>query len=167
MPKKLTKEIVNERIADRGIKLIGEYENANTKTTFQCPEDHTWDATPDSVMSGSGCPHCGGLLPLTKEIVNERIAERGIKLIGEYENARTKTTFQCAEGHTWGSRPNDILNGNGCPHCNRDSMTLTKPTDCFRPIRDLCYSHSCFSKQHIRDLERLFQVMKICEKAVK
>ena len=123
--KKLTKETINARIANRGITLIGEYENTNTKTAFQCPEGHTWDALPNDVMGGTGCPHCAGLVPLTKEIVNERIADRGIVLIGEYENTKTKTAFQCSEGHTWNTMPTHIMSGIGCPHC-AGNIPLTK-----------------------------------------
>jgi hypothetical protein len=73
MPKKLTKEIINERIADRGIVLIGRYKSASIKTTFQCPDGHTWDSKPNNIMNGTGCPHCAGKAPLTKDIVNESI----------------------------------------------------------------------------------------------
>ena len=113
----LSKEIVNERIADRGIKLVGDYVKSSTKTTFECKEGHKWDAKPSSVMSGKGCPHCAGKAPLSKEIVNDRIADRGIKLVGEYVNTSTKTTFECKEGHKWDAKPNDVMRGSGCPHC--------------------------------------------------
>ena len=56
--KKLTKEIVNERIAHRGIAMTGDYINTFTKTEFTCFEGHSWDAAPYSVMRGNGCPDC-------------------------------------------------------------------------------------------------------------
>ena len=39
---KLTKSIVNERLAGRGLELVGEYTNNATKTLFRCPEGHEW-----------------------------------------------------------------------------------------------------------------------------
>ena len=38
-------------------------------------------------------------------------------MVGELVNARTKTTFRCAEGHEWGARPTNVMSGTGCPHC--------------------------------------------------
>ena len=34
--KKLTPEIINQRLDGRNIKLLGEYKNMNTHTNFQC-----------------------------------------------------------------------------------------------------------------------------------
>ena len=68
--KKLTKEIVNERIAHRGIAMTGNYINGKTKTEFACSEGHVWDALPNNVTNGTGCPHCANRVLLTKEIVN-------------------------------------------------------------------------------------------------
>jgi hypothetical protein len=53
---KLTKEIVNERIYERGISLIGEFTYSRIKSLFKCSHDHEWFATPDSVMRSNGCP---------------------------------------------------------------------------------------------------------------
>ena len=116
--KRLTVDVVRNRLAGRGIDLVGEYANSQTKTLFKCNEGHTWEATPNSVMGGNGCPHCSGNVPLTKEIVNARIAERGITLLGGYRGAHTKTLFQCSEGHTWEARPGNIMQGKNCPHCD-------------------------------------------------
>ena len=117
MPAKLTKEIVNERVADKGIVLVGEYVDTQTKSLFQCSKDHEWLTRPNDVMRGGGCPYCAGNLPLSKEIVNERIAHRGIVMIGEYTQANAKALFQCSKGHKWLARPNHVMRGIGCPSC--------------------------------------------------
>ncbi|ENH0920767.1 GIY-YIG nuclease family protein [Escherichia coli] len=113
----LSAEIVNERLAARGIKLIGEYVNNTTKTQFQCQHSHEWMAMPDGVMRGKGCPRCAGTAPLSADIINERMADRGIKLIGTFTGVMRKTQFQCQYGHEWMTKPNSIMNGHGCPHC--------------------------------------------------
>ena len=115
----VTKQVVNERIADRGIELVGEYANVKHKSEFRCSEGHTWMATSDSVMRGSGCPYCSNRAPLTKQVVNERIADRGLELVGEYVNAKHKSEFRCSEGHTWLATPGDVMRGTGCPKCYR------------------------------------------------
>jgi hypothetical protein len=57
--KRLTKEAINQGLSARNIELIGDYANAKTKTTFidhKC--GHTWEATPDGLQQGTGCPYC-------------------------------------------------------------------------------------------------------------
>jgi hypothetical protein len=113
----LTKDVVNARIANRGITLIADYEGAHTNTLFQCAEGHTWGARPGNILQGKNCPHCDGQFPLTKEVVNERIADRGLVLLGQYTNNATKTLFQCGDRHTWETAPANVMAGNGCPIC--------------------------------------------------
>jgi len=117
MRPKLTKEIVNERLADREIRLVGEFTGTLNKSLFTCKKRHTWEAKPGSVTRGSGCPHCAGLAPLTKEIVNKRIVARGISLVGDFKNVATKTLFGCSQQHTWEAKPGYVMQGTGCPHC--------------------------------------------------
>lgn len=114
----LTREIVNSRIADRGFIMLGEYVNVDTKTMFQCDNGHTWEAAPEKVMSRTGCPYCSGMAPLTTEIVNARIEDRGLILVDEFVNNQTKVRFKCNEGHIWDAKPNNVLNGRGCPECS-------------------------------------------------
>ena len=115
--KRLTKEIVNERIKDRGFELIGEYITNKKPVLFRCPNNHTWMTRPDDVLRGHGCPKCSRNFPLTKEDVNERIKDRGIELIGELVTTDIHSVFLCANGHTWIPTPNSVLKGSGCPVC--------------------------------------------------
>jgi hypothetical protein len=115
--KRLTPDIIRERLKGRGITMRGKYVTSQTKTLFQCTEDHSWEATPGSVLAGNGCPYCAGRVPLTKETVNARIADRNIVMVGEYKNSRSKTLFQCSKGHTWETAPANVVNGTGCLHC--------------------------------------------------
>jgi len=57
---KLTKEDVNNRLSSRGLVMLGEYVNSQTKTQFKCNDGHTWEASPGNVMGGTSCPHCAG-----------------------------------------------------------------------------------------------------------
>jgi hypothetical protein len=69
-------------------------------------------------MFGTGCPHCYEKnQPLSTEIVNDRIAYRGIVMLDEYINNRTKQRFQCSEGHVWETAPANVLSGRGCHVC--------------------------------------------------
>ena len=122
----LSEEVVNTRIADRGITLLGDYKGAHTSTLFECSEGHTWKARPNNILNGKNCPHCAGQFPLSKEIVNERIADRGIVLLGKYTNLGTKTLFQCDEEHIWEASPGNVLAGTGCAICSGNLQLTTK-----------------------------------------
>lgn len=119
MTKKLTKEEVNAELAaqGRGIILIGEYTNTATKTLFKGACGHEWEATPNHIKKGRGCPYCAGQRQ-TKETVNLSLAPRQLKMIGEFKGMKTKTLFVNALcGHEWEARPQSIVGGGGCPYC--------------------------------------------------
>ena len=128
--KSLTKaDMESWLVADgRGIKLVGEYTNTYTKTIFECAHMHQWKSTPRNVKSGRGCPVCAiearptiaSLFRLTKSDIESRLVadDRGIKIIGEYTNSKTKTTFECTHGHQWMAQPNSIMSGRGCTICS-------------------------------------------------
>jgi hypothetical protein len=126
----LSKDIVNKRIHERSIELVGEYINKDKKTTFRglaC--GHEWEARPNDVMvKKSGCPHCSKNAKLSKDIVNERIHGREIEMIGEYVNKSTKSLFRhliC--GNNWEATPGNIMKGNGCPLCVTHGFDASKP----------------------------------------
>ena len=121
----LEKELVNARIADRGITLVGDYMGAHISTLFRCSKNHTWLARPNNILHGKNCPHCDGQFPLSPEVVNERLAKRGLVLVGEYINSVSPTQFQCGEGHTWEAAPGNVMGGTGCPFCYDKNHPLT------------------------------------------
>jgi len=123
----LTKENVNERIKDRGIVLANGYINNNTHTLFRCSNNHEWKAKPRTIMSGSGCPDCAAInRRLTKEDIQERIKDRGIKLISDYIDTRQLSLFKCANNHEWKVGASRVLEGSGCPDCAAINRRLTK-----------------------------------------
>jgi len=123
--KKLTNEIIDERLAGRAIKRLGDYAGAHTKIAFGCLKDvcsHIWDTKPQCVINDkSGCPKCvDNERKLTNEIIDERLVGRSVKRLENYINSITKilfgcTIFDCA--YKWKSTPSNILWGNGCPQC--------------------------------------------------
>lgn len=122
-----SKEEVNNRLADRGIKIIGDYLGSGTKTLFACDNDHKWETTPNSIITGKGCPHCANKFPLSKEIVNERIYNTGIRMIGDYITNKTLSLFECSNGHKWMTAVSRIMGGIGCPECAIHGYNPGKP----------------------------------------
>lgn len=113
----LTVDEVNNRIADRGYVVVGEFKNAGTRATFRCAESHEWEAIPDNVLRGKGCPHCAGRIKYTAETLNEKIKGRGVELVGEYVGANDKANFKCVCGNEWAALPGAVVAGHGCPKC--------------------------------------------------
>lgn len=70
-------------------------------------------------MRNRGCLNCSGKKHKT---TNEFKAELppNIELLGEYIMAHENTLFRCKQcGFIWKAKPHNILNGKGCPKCNR------------------------------------------------
>lgn len=55
----------------------------------------------------------------TQEFIERlNIANPNVKVIGEYQNQRTKIQVKCKEcGHAWLGNSGDLLSGHGCPKC--------------------------------------------------
>jgi len=93
---------------------------AQTRTTWQCPYNHSWQTTYNAIDQGSGCPTCAGNRRKTAQDYHQLAKRHGVKWLGpQVRNTLTKTTWQCIEGHIWQSRYNDIQQDYGCPTCSR------------------------------------------------
>lgn len=77
---------------------------------------------------------------LTRQEFVDNLIKKGrtdVVLIGDYKNSATKTLFKCTKygcGYEWKTRPNNILNGSGCPLCagkvlvpNVNSVAVIRP----------------------------------------
>ncbi len=56
---------------------------------------------------------------LTIEEMRSIAEERGGKCLSDtYAGAMTKLTWECAEGHQWEAKPNNIKSGSWCRKCS-------------------------------------------------
>lgn len=120
MRAKLTKDDINQSLQQegRGIVLTGEYLGALIKTTFECSNGHQWFTTPNRVRLGRACRQCYiNEQTLTKDNINQTLADRGIILSGEYGGSTSKSTFVCEDGHQWVAQVGSVIHGKGCPTC--------------------------------------------------
>lgn len=104
------------------IKPIGKYVNLKTKIEHECLIcGYHWDVLPDNMLHmPNRCPKCGKRAPLTQEEFIQRVIliDNTIEVIGQYSAVATKISFRCKRcGKVWEAKPNNILNGKGCPHC--------------------------------------------------
>lgn len=120
---KTTEQFIDEMSEKNpNVKILGKYKNSKTKIETLCNEcGHLWMPTPNTLLSGEGCPRCSGLMKKTQEefVEEMRIKHPTITVIGEYINNRTKVKCFCNECKTYFfSAPHTMLsNGNGCSNC--------------------------------------------------
>ncbi len=105
------------------IELLGTYVNARTKVVCRCKVcGHEWEATPNHLLRGSGCPTCAGTSRMSSGEFSARAAEcaPGVEVLTPYVNARTRIGCRCREcGNTWSPYPKSLLQGYGCPACGK------------------------------------------------
>ena len=136
MPRKLTHEEFMEKFyaknkSAENIEILGEYVNSRTKIKCRCKiDDYEFEMTPNSLLSGQGCPKCVGKNKTTEEFINEiKEINDNIEILGEYVNSKTKIKCRCKlDGYEWETIPNSLLNGYGCPKC---SSKVRKNTEYF------------------------------------
>lgn len=99
------------------------YKGNKNKVDIKCiKHDLSFKQSPNSHLSGQGCPHCGG----TSKLSNDYFIERCQKIhdnkydysLVNYKNGVSKITLLCKlhGNFTIGARIH--LNGAGCPLCN-------------------------------------------------
>lgn len=118
-----TEYIIEVNKINPNIEVVGEYTTAKTKILHRCKIDgHEWYVAPTTILSGYGCPVCGGSMHKTHEEYVAEIAEinPNIEVVGQYINAQTKILHKCKiDGYEWSTRPLVTVRGNGCPMCQR------------------------------------------------
>lgn len=92
--------------------------NTGTPTGWECEKGHIWRTTYNSIQQGTGCPFCAGKARKTPLDYHALARQRGFRWLGpEVPNIKTKTTWECGEGHHWEACYKDIKRGRGCPIC--------------------------------------------------
>lgn len=102
------------------------YKNSKTKIKIICSTHGVFEQTPNHHLRGIGCPTCG------KERANKKKRSTLIDFIGKarkvhlysydysvssYYNSSTKIKIICPSHGVFEQKPNNHLNGDGCPVC--------------------------------------------------
>lgn len=115
--KKISIDIINERLLKKGIKIIGEYKKSIIKTLFECSYGHQWESTPHGVMSKAGCPICAGN---SKNAAMQNFIKtaksKNYTIVGKYINSHTPVEMICPNGHKIKKRPTNFYYSN-CIFC--------------------------------------------------
>lgn len=120
-------DFVNElQSLNQNIIPLEEYKGANIKIQFKCKKcNNVWMAIPHSILRGSGCPECAKkIISNIRKKTHEHFCtelkriQPDIVLLEKYEKSNIPIKCLCNNcNHTWKVRPDDLLNGKGCPNC--------------------------------------------------
>ncbi len=105
------------------VDVIGEYKSNKSKIECKCKKcGHIWDANPNVLLRGGGCPKCAiKQRTLSKEEFVKRVKMKNenVEVIGEYINSKSNIKCQCKIcGHIWEKKACNILYSAKCPNCN-------------------------------------------------
>ncbi|MFC1483195.1 hypothetical protein ACFL56_02930, partial [Candidatus Margulisiibacteriota bacterium] len=126
--KKRKIENMNKLAEIKGGKCLStEYIDVKTKLKWQCAEDHKFEMKPSDVKQGKWCPKCNNeKKKLTIDEMHKLAEARGGKFLSEkYEGSLIKHKWQCAKGHEFEMRPNDVQQDHWCQKCNNEKKKLT------------------------------------------
>lgn len=109
--------------------VLSEYINGITKIKIihNCDKcnNYIFEATPNSLLRGSGCPKCAGnTLKSNEQFIEEiyNLVGNEYTVISNYKNTKTKIEFihnnNSCNYHTFSMTPNSFLRGQRCPKCN-------------------------------------------------
>lgn len=125
--KKTSEQYYNE-CKEKGYDLpIEDYRGASVKIKHKCSKGHIYEQTPNSHLSGYGCPKCNGTYSYTPEEYYNLCKEKHLDLpIEDYINNKTKIKHKCSRGHIYKQTPSNHLKGHLCFKCSIDSNTLKR-----------------------------------------
>jgi hypothetical protein len=116
------------------------YLGVKAKLEWVCKEGHTWEATPDTISTGTWCPVCANLRRIIKhrfssllspddwlEVLKRHARSKGGELLSSiYSNSKTRLRWRCKFNHEWRATPSKVRRGTWCPYCAR-SRTRRSP----------------------------------------
>lgn len=99
-----------------------DFKNVKTKIIITCPVHGDFEQIPSEHLSGYGCKKCGNNTKYSKEEYISKAKEIHGNKYGYqyliYENSKEKIKIECPFHGLFEQRPNNHLNGQGCPKCN-------------------------------------------------
>ncbi len=118
-----------KRRFDEGEALVKQYSGSlassfkgfNGTFNIKCQHNYGFTLKLSELRKGIWCPHCKDNNPNKWYIVTkEKVEAKGGRMISPpsaYENAHSKLTIQCNNGHQFDVTCNNLKNGKWCPTC--------------------------------------------------
>ena len=134
MPAKLTtQEFIDRARAIHGDKYgyaFSVYKSSSDKVIIHCPEHKMFYQTPNHHLKGYGCSACAGVKKhTTKSFIECARSVHGDKYdysMVDYQHSQIKITVICNHHGSFLVKPNNHLNGHGCPGCANHGFDRTK-----------------------------------------
>ena len=104
----------------RGFEFMSnQYKGIVCKHTWRCFNGHIWEAKPNSIKNGTGCPICArSKLRKTLDDMNLLAKSKRFEFLSnQFYGTKKKHLWKCINGHTWETTPTHIRSGTGCPIC--------------------------------------------------
>ena len=124
--------------------------------TIICPEHGEFQQTPHSHLKGQGCPKCAikaradkkrytteSFIKKAKEIHNDYIYDKT-----NYIDSLSKVTVTCPKHGDFNIRPDMLLQGQGCPLCKNEKLSIINSDNYFsfvnkaKKVHDNKYDYS-------------------------
>ena len=97
--------------------------NSKEKVIIGCPKHGEFLMKPNDLLSGHGCPKCGG----THRHTNDEFIEKSKQIHPEYDyskvnyvNSMEKVIIGCPKHGEFLMKPAHLLSSHGCPKCGRE-----------------------------------------------
>lgn len=115
-----------ELLAKRSLACLeGDYLGANIRHHFECEQGHCWDTEGRKILEGSGCPACARAR--TAELNTDANGLERLQQAAGANGGRCRTEvysgiaasyeWECANGHRWHARGDNVVNGRWCRAC--------------------------------------------------
>ena len=115
-----------ELTESKGMEFINiTRENSKLYIYYICPKHRQYGVQKTTLQSMQrkkiGCPYCIGKNKTTESFKKDLFKiNSNIEVLGEYISAKSPIQCRCKiDGTEWFPRPNNLLNGEGCPECGR------------------------------------------------
>lgn len=98
------------------------YIRSNLKVDVICPKHGLFSITPNSLLSGTGCPTCSKAhVPTTSEFINKakKVHPEYDYSKSKYVNSTTPVVITCPIHGDFERTPTCLYRGDGCPKCGK------------------------------------------------
>jgi predicted nucleic-acid-binding Zn-ribbon protein len=136
-PKCVGKNKTNEEVVQKFIEVHGDkydyslidYKGQRNKMSIICPKHGIFKQTFNIHKKGHGCPICAGAIVSTNHFIEKAKLVHGNKFDyseSKYINSNKKIKIICSIHGAFYQKPNNHLQGQGCPNCKGMSITEKK-----------------------------------------
>lgn len=126
------------------------YVKSSIKSTVICSKHGRFEASPNNLLCGRGCPKCGNESKRTTQSIKEQVFSNRIEsLYGSsitydfrtYVNNSTKMSFMCNEHGEFKALPLNVMRGHGCPTCGKAKYSSSRTTKWYDALSKMVATH--------------------------